>query len=962
MLSENASFLCNLFSKLLETDNSIRESAENQINQLIQYDRIEFIQNCSAIIMDDGIARNIVFFAIQNITLALTPYNVSINNVREYWMNADPEIRSYIKTAVFRGLMFQEENISNMTSKAICVLALIEREEFFPVIEKIIMVSGDDEQSNNADFQSERFSLSALYVLKEILSPPYYFNHINDIPNLKQLIQNMNAQIFDYFAKKAPFKSDKYKEMVASVLNSLILCASPLYQNNEVIQALLPLINNYFLSNPTDNLYETLFQILFNLTTINYSKKKFDFISIYNITTNQIANQANPSHLSIAIYFWTCISKFEINLLQKVIKYKRLLEARNLKCFNEEPPEVNLPIPQAVNNFTKLAATELSEKLFSILTFIDQNNLSSESKDAPREPHMFSTVCLSKFFKLNHRIIFESVRNFWMTTISTYHPPENNSKYNLLYDEKVPWSVKHALLLSISIICTDMDNYKFFNADYFSSNNDDKLLSKMDYDQIIVCDIINFLTDEITPGFRIFYDFLLQSILSPIPRIIDTALYTIKMCVQYYDIGINVDDPQSSPFTFLMTSFKKMMAETKYDETIFERILHILSIYIMKFSKERKFSLIMNFQDDILSLIAFGLTPPLNSYDIYILTNKILKILIIYTPPQEENLVLKIFDITMNSLIDLMKFNSDETIVKQQRTLNIINVILKLEYIKITEEQLFNSARIFFQFMERKNSVFEDALRCLIAIIHKLGTSSNQLTDKIIRFIPDALSSHNPSIITITTVAIVNIYKENSFDPDKNRYLPQNLIESLPNTVEMIISLLNESSFNRDFIPNLLYELANLIDAACYHIPIIKADEIKGIYFKYVDLPLNLSNEYDVEFGNNLYGSIFAGLSSLIKIYDCYDDKAQMMLKNKKNAREFMDAPIRHYLLFNEYSDESLTNYCDYLHTLHHFFGNVISALINRKTNFKPLLFACASDKQELQKKGTDIVLEIKRA
>lgn len=970
--NENVFHLCSLFSKFTENENDVIASAEEEVEQLIAEDVIEFIKNCAAIIMNDEIEKNIIFFAFLSITRALSPQSVSIDVISSRWMDVDQEIREFVKEAVFRGILFEEENITNISSKTICILAIIEKEDFYPVIDQLLCLISEENTEDDQE-QQDRFALSALYVLNEILPPPYYANYIKNrnFPNLKDKIQQMNASLFDIFANQAPSRSDKYKEMIISALNSFILYYSALYQDMAVIQLVIPIIQQYLMSDPSDDIYDLLCQMLYNLIIINYNLKGFEFAVINELIVDLVLKQENPTQFISSINIINYLSKYEFDILQKDIKYLKLLTTQ-INFDWKQASFLKFPYPEAFLNYVRAIPYELLCKLLFTFTLIDENDISAEQKEIQNEPHIYSASCLSNIFKLNHRFVFESVNDFWSDIYKKYYTGENGSSYNLLFDEKIPWTEKHALLLSIPVICAKMGNDKYCTSKYYSKNIGDDikdLLHNFDYDENIRDDIISFLTDEIfSPNFRIFYDFILQAVYSPIPRIVDTALHAIKMCVQCYQIGIEIEDPETAPFTFLMEAFKKIMSETAYNEVIFKRILYVLSMYFLAFYEYKDYSLIMNYKEDIFAILSFGLSAPQNSYDIYILTNKAIGNLIRYTPNDCLIILSQILDNSMSTLIELMSFDFDDmTIIKIQQTLNIIMDIFKRREFNIPNEKLIEASEIIFDIMGQKNSVFEDALTCLIIIIKKLRNGSESIIDIVLSFVPVALSSQSPSIIQMIARALSYLFKENLQDQliqNQNiKVLPQSLLEVLPNSIELITSRLTDESYTSDFYAHLLYSLATLIKSAkyCDFLDLMKIEEIKEIYMNFIPYASSLLRDNEIVAVNDMYESIFEGLSAILDVYKCFDQETQNELNNKNKIREFIRC-ADNYTNMEEFSDGSLESFCNFLHSFNVFFQRRSNSMLNKSSNFRPLCYAHISANEKIVKISNIMVDEMKKA
>lgn len=961
--------LCQLFSKFTEPDNAVLEAAENEVGSLIESDPVEFIHNCSAIIMDDGIEKKIVFHAIQNITRSFTPYDVSINVVRKKWMSTDTSIRDYVRKAVFRGIMFEEENITNMASKALCILAMIERNDFFQVLQQIMSLIVDEGTNEFDQEQSERFALSSLYVINEIIAPPYYSDHINDIPDLKDVINRINEQMIDLFQNRAPMKPDKYKEMVISVLNSIILCFPPLYQDDATIQKILPTIISCFESGPNDEIYDLLCKFLYNLVNINYENGDFDFSFVIQLVVDLIMQQKSPANFISAVMFWNCLSDFEFNILQRNIKFLSLLEFKmKYKNSHTQPFKVSFKEPKFFLNLTSRIPSELIDAILSVFTMIDPNDTSSETKDSP-EPHFYAATCLINFFKVNSREVFNSVKKFWSEIFSKYNGSEVKEGYNLLLDERVPWTEKHALLLSIPVICGNMENYNRYNVGYYHNEIKEpaeNILKNFNYDKDIKNDVISFLTEEvIAPGFRIFHDFILQAIYSPIQRVVDTALYVIKMCVLHYSIGTENENIPNSTFAFLMEGFKKMMDETDYDEIIFQRILYVLSAYFMELGQIKNgYSLIDAYSEEILSIMSIGLSAPQDSYNVFILTNKTIGNFIEYAPIESTDLIYKVLENSVNMLISLMQFDiNDMNIIKQQQTLNIISLIFnKLNRTNMDEKKLIETTQIIFHLMEQKNTVFEDALNCLIFIIINLRDKSSQIIDNVLSFVPVALTSESPSIIQMTVATISYLYKKNVIKEMslggrvQRRNLPQNLIDSLPKTIELVTSYLDNQSFTKDFYQSLLLNLACLLKKARNYMNVEITEKITKYYFDFIPTTVD---ENDTESVLCSFESVFAGFDSILKIYSCFDDESQKQFRTTKHLRLIFNETTKNYFTLDDFYGPSLKYYCKFLHSLYKFFGNDANMLLNKTDTFRPIFYACVSSNKKLKDKGNQTIYEI---
>lgn len=949
---ENTAHLAELFSHFLASDNELIKSTESEIHSFLQSNRLEFLCCCSAIIMNDSNQSQLVFFAIKFIIITLTPFDRPLDFVRNWWLNVNDELKSHIREALLRGILFKEDYVTNMASKAICTLALIDQIDFFPTIEKIVyLVHNEDEQYN-----SEQFQLSALFTLNEIIAPPYFGTLAQqNIPPIKEMISKINHRMLELFVTSFSTKSLPYREKLAMVLNTLIMYASPLYTNKDFVNVIINTVSGLICQeNCSLGLYETFCQILYNLTLANYDETAFPFESINGIILDQIMIQHSLDKLSISIQFYFQLSKFEYRLLQDALQFNQLVNVNvgnkyQIKQFETEiKPRIITKIqrPRISKNLTKILVSNenLVNRLLTILTFIDPSHTYAERNEEPESAHKYSTNCLLYFFRLNPRTIFQYVCMFWTNYYQKYND-KGNPNYDILLDQNLPWTIKHALLLTVSIISSKIDNYELLNPDFCEKSNFDlmsTILGSFEYDPSIFSDIKSFLMQpSIIPSYSIYYNFVLKAINAPIPRIVDTALYTVKIIqksemIGVYDTEIEIDGCHTS-FEYLIRSFQTIISSTEYDEVIFKRMLYGFTAFFDKESLDAK--MILPFQNEILGIIQMGLDPPGNSYEIYDLTIRVLDCFIVSL--SDQSILYTIYQKMFSVLMQLKKHNlNDVVIVKIRETLNIVNSICRNNRFQLNEQDLSNLFGIISELLDTNKNVYEDCLTCLIIMIKKFGVNSDAVLQRIMAITPDSLESQSPSVITKMIVTIGYLYK---YYYKKNECrLHSMLIDEIPNYVQMILRFLNDenTNFTREFYPPLLISLARILSTATELVNYEQTQEILALYLHFAQKDINVKDVYEVEFGNEIYQAIFAGLIVILKIYSNQNPEAKKELTTKDNCRKLISYVPSIFQKFPKYTDKSLKQYCKYFLELKAFLRFRGNALLRKDITFIPLLYA----------------------
>ncbi|OHT10361.1 hypothetical protein TRFO_20407 [Tritrichomonas foetus] len=903
---EEVDHLCQLFSCYLNTNDHIRKNAENEVNQLQSTNIIGFLINCAAIIQNENNAKSQIFFAIQGIIRSFYPNpDITVDQISDKWLGVNLEIRNYLKSSLLKALQYPEKEITNIASTAICYLFNVEKVNIFPFIDEILLMAEDTHNF------PENVNLAALDVINEVSGPQYLGLH-NNYDAVIEMLKKINSKIYELFIS-AQEKSILYQENVAVTLNTLILTASPLYENQNVVNSFLPLLDLYFNRETTsDRLYELVFQMLYKITTINYNNEFFDFSPIIGISSQQIQaniSKGNKDKLSISINFWDHIAKYELMIKKEADKYEAIriyLTKGASRPILTRCPNIKFDDPPSLKSLSSIAATQISPTLLRILTMVNPNELSPEDI-TNKEPHMFATCCLINLFKLNPRIIYENVKNFW---IQNYSPT-------------IPWTHQHAFLLTIALVCNEP----------------------------VSDEVVSFLTTEMTPGFRIFYDFLLQMIKSDILRIVDTALYAIKNCIMYYGIGLDNE-------TLKIIIDILLALSDSNDSFIFARIMYVLSA-IFKKTHSLRIS-IRSYLNQIWIIILKGIERVDKkdwSIDFYILSLKVIESMIKNSNDDSFNFINDVMKMIIQNLKESVNSIDQNICIIQQHQLDVIKVFYHRFYFK--QELIQSSDEIIetiFSVMGAKQiSVYDEALRSLIVIIVSLNKSSAALVDRILPIIPLSLSSESPSIITNTTYALATLYKE-TLNPETTDS-SQALIHTLPHSVELIMNCLNNTMFTRDFYPTLLMSLAIIIKAAGMHIPIAKIEQMIQLYSDYFNKPINPLNQFDVEYGNELYAAGFSGFASILIALDYH--KAENYRSNKAFARIFIGTPPKKLLDLKTFSKDSLMYFCDFLVAFGNFFGNTGNVLLNRLYNYKILIYACTYEDEEVQKKGDETLRQI---
>ncbi|KAH0800864.1 putative importin beta-1 subunit [Histomonas meleagridis] len=851
--------LCNNFLALNNPDPNIRNPAQEIINQKMGSDPLRFILTCSSILNQDNFPPSSYFFSIFFINRRLTPNNlVKIEVIRDNWMNFSEEHRGIIKNAIFRGLLFPDKAISNEAAHTFAKIFSIERNEMIPLIDQLFILIQSPDYSNETHIAG----INALY---EICADDI----LGQMTNSDE-VKSCLAKIFS-FAGQIMLNRNNSEEMkisLCNVFNSLISIASPLFENENVFNGFVTLINNYLADNPTIEFHQHLIQLHISLTKKFYSSQTFNFNDIGEITVRMTYGEQNADKLLNVLEFWDQITKFELRKVQRIRfeqnYIKNYTEKGGLPYCKDSIHKIKCSPP--IRNLTAQTFQRISQRLMQFLTFLppDQSNPEVQLNGV----HSKAFQVLSNMYELCSKPVFDMIQNFWL---ENYQNIEN-----------CPLPILHSLLLTVAIISSEPQCPQQRE------------------------EILNFLTRSLSPDFEFYISKFLVDVMShPSRLIVDTTLYVISLVLENYDLYMN---PET-----IKILIDQMTNHLLDHPIITERIFNVITAIIHRCVNYNHMELYEEIYVPLKCIYDEVLNQSNISSSILQNLSYVIIDLIKYSPDSKMDVVGQALDNSLKEISQRSNFSDNP---------NYITILINDIYI-ITmcfrrfpdgfQEYGVPAANTLFVLMKSNNSVFEESLYGIINITSSLGSQAYKIFDEILPCIQHAISLPSPSLITTTLSALSELYK--SILPDKNNPCYPQLISRLPSTFDLLIKSLHNFNFTRELNTVILRSLAKVVKYASNDIPLRDRDQLLQLYKKYLNTPLLIDSDIDRKYGEDLYLAVCEGLESLILTVQ------QNEVANKKLQKEFLFGITYKITQMQEQSPKCLMAICSLYETYYNKFG-----------------------------------------
>lgn len=952
-----------LLERVSSDNNQIHDEALSEIEKQISENFSNVALILSHIILEKdctNIQANISLNLLKRIFTPEPPLTEDF--ISEKWISISQQDRNTLKDAIFKGLIFNDQQINSIAALTFSELFNIEKSDMFDSIPKLYELYEDSQSSTST-------KTAVITAITEIIGPKSLGSN-TDIFEVQNLLTDIFSHIETYYSECLSLPLE-IRYSICKALNTFLDVAVALFESEDVVYSIIDIaienlekIQQTSSSSPDSNnqlkeLQSEILSILKTLIKIHYNNTDFNPETIFKFIIKQILDynddNSNKDLVNNYINFWKILADFERQIIKRNNNKESLNEIIS-RSYTKKRFEYKIE-PEICRNFciTVMQESQIVEKLILIIQMIDPKDIQSEDISILK-PHMFATVCLQSFLKLNPHFVFESIVTHWKPVIASYHQnmihqKSENQKVEYKPPPPMNWVVDNALITTVSIMCR-------------------KTIIKNE----LVRDLHTLFFEPFDDNYVVLRDFILGTCLmsSNIPKITDNCLFGLTKLIERYPEFLNENDYD------IIINFIKHNKEIE-DDIIFTRMAFLISVIC-----SRKVSLYINNSiklkisqsfDDFVELFKIGIAKE-NSIDnsrykyVYNMMMNVIRFAIYSNHFMDINNDDKIASI-IKSQIDIINEcsksinDNDNNCNKIKHSINLLNVIYSIQnkYIKEFIDFLDPIWESYSKLLYQDSPLFGYCLEGIGVLVYCIDGTHMNLLYSANDFVNVGLLSNDQSIITNSVFIRSVIYKISI----NNKYEGFNeLLDNFPSNYQMIVeNCLSNNEFKREYYPNLLSALGVLISACSddireNHSEIV--NEFISLYEKFASMPLSIDKNKndDVEYANCFYSSLFNLASSILK---CISN-SNSLRGNRKFMRLMNDAVPPAYLrnLEFHFSNNSLISFYSFLQQYNQTFGARGNVILNRPTNYIIIFHGMNSNNRNVSDFARTVLTMVKKA
>jgi hypothetical protein len=883
-MSHDVRELAGLFDDALEADERIRNPAEHAIIQMFVTSAPALLVKCAEIILSPAQISTRAWqycFVLFNRAFCPTAQN-SLPVIQRSWRDVVPDSdREKIKMAAVRGLMFPDEKIWQPAAIAVSQIVSTDPILSFDLLENLVTLLVSAEYSPSTRFAAisairEIYKSGAISLIDPDTVFPILKSHLEyfyvTLANAHAFVPSFIREIFLTLAELVRIQPTRF---------------APAQEQSVIFgfcRNILPHVLDL-------TLFESIHILFDGMVQSFYGSSTFDIEQILQLTGFGI-NSNRPDFVSISLAFWRTEIACEIELMHQNETIQNYNNARESHLTNRQRAEGSKcsVLPECcyqrtiLANYWQLFASRFLNVVFDVMFRIDATQTGVETQDDKVEPHMFAFSVIRKIFFLEPLLVLEHCRRIF-------------SQFDA---SEITWVRRHGMLLVLGCICSR---------------------------QRILPEIRELLEEQGC--------FVIESTVSDVDRVSETALYVLDLAIECYGLYVT-----PNTLTELIHHVETLINR---DTGIAGRSIDVLTRIIERFGRLMEDSPlpgIWPYIEDVYTRVT--------SQDDIWLIEKVCHLLEQYVCRLPNNFFDSVKQMT-ESLVSNLQASSlyfavedrGRILALRQGFLSILGGIFKTYGIRLDVQAHSASKALLGFVLSSSEKAMEEVLRALIHIVTALADDTKSVLDELWPAIERSISSQDPSLITTTVMLVSNLYRQ----------VPELVISRLRPVVGLITTCLDTAQFTRDFYPNLMRALSYILTSVAETTVVIPParDHIFHLFQRLVSLPLDLSKEEDVEFGNRIYEVIFMGYASVI--YSGKDDVSFLM-----ESRVAFFAPVQGYLrLAGRFSDESLKAFLDFMSICRSYLPQRCGVLLNNKKNYAVLLWAQASRNKEIAKDAEDL-------
>lgn len=929
---EDIQELIELFNRQSSNVEEVQSAAEQQLVEYYNTNVIKLIVVSAYILEMDNIEEFAYYWAIFSLKKSFTP-DVSLTRqlIRNVWnKNVHPDTRICVAKSVFRSLLNPLPSVCGLATVAYSNLFSIEETNMISMTENDLLAVFTDSDGQFSDLAKK----TVISTIKEICKEEI-IGELVKYEEIQVFLGNVNDFLYNILFCFDQYTIDILNEVCQS-LKYLVHSATPLYFAPEMQQQFLNAFSNILEVCTDDVLYRNIHAIIYNMIVVLYDMPSFLIEDFMNISLIGVLQCKNPIFIIRSIEHWIDIANFEKNRrmkLNNMFKYKTYCKAKNFR--SAQKSEDNFPIYLKFCSFSMKEPFFLSHRLIELLILPETASKEPESlesitfdNDSFELIPKYALKCLTYLFRLDPSQVFDDVTKFWT---------ENN-------DDSL-WTMINAKFLSIVAICNEplvLPGVK--------GKENVPMRANQGYPGIPT-----FLNERV-----IQYTWAFTS--SPNLRIVENALLSLRYAINEYSfllgeetigillgwLGVLILNPNPTlcylAIETLVSTINKLH-HSLFEETIANNFQNLYGMFLKVIARDDAFSSNL-FQEAFKLLKAFiSKCSTLSSLD-------------------NIKFILKESCTNLSKSVQMFADFNQNKFISQQQNLSLI-VECFLNFRENLADCFEIAVKTVLNFMDKHFEIHEDAFEALTLILYYLPENSNDLIEIMFAYVPVALETYNPSIISNTIFALSVLYEQIYYIGDDRCKKAQEFMESrIEDMYKLILDTLNNDQyFNIYHITYILRALSTLIKITSPQNE--ERDFFYELFTKYSALPINIqSDENDTDSGysqevnsyNLFYASLFDGFASLIPLYKNEERRNKIKL-----MRALMGHPKKFkYLEKFFFSSKSLLSFCSFLDTFRIVFGKDGTAFLNQQTNFELLLWALSLGDNKLNVTSLKLWKDIK--
>ena len=875
----NVDELISIFQALQDENEEIRNDSTAKLDDLLNNRTPELIDLSTTIILADNFTNFIyqnAFIALKNV-LSLPQSQLHLSQL---WSTTlSPEQRENFKTAIIRGLMFEDQSIGRIASLNILKVFEIERTEF-PVFESLSEILGNEE--------SLPIRQNVVYCVKEIIESGVF----NDISfqlwkeNYSETCCSIFSTVLSYLKDGVEYESEDASQVFLTestkCLTSLLHC---LKRELLVLGSQIS-INNIFveaLRHVTDvNLCQAIWDFFFEQMTVFYAHEEFIFLKTLLSELLFSFYKVDPRFVCIAFTTLSNFSEYE----EGIENEKKGLEKYESVCS------------------IKSAEYKLTKKY----------SLPTKAEDVKYKNYLgkYGTVIIKPLIEL---VCTASTENFAEIEESSLSDGSDEVTINYL-----PLQAASLLKKLMRLFTNEITND-------ISSNRAPNFAS---LDNLAVLLLLQVLSETKSTAVKMF--FIEQ--LDPLFGFIESNNPVIAKFA--FGILINV----SKLFPFFEEAYnvvRVMNVSLAYAESDPRTVSIAIDCMIQVFrnadlSKGDVFDtiipVIMEFCTGVLGredAIEENLVP--KAYEV-------MEEIIVRSPKDKFEVTQSIFQTAFDQINELIDPSADSSILQRDVIISCLLKNISHSFISFPEEmQEFGHATsdiLFKMASDASSPNYKDVLDTLITVVYSLKEGSRELLEKLSECIDNALKSKSPEIIADTIVMLQILIAHLSGDD----------ISSFGSIIDSIFTII-EGEEMLYYIPTILRAISGIFLSMKSFITVEHKEQLFNSLMQMAKLGM-IQEQGNVDFRNQVLVSFFSSAKDLILTEEemiASKEGTCFFSSGLKTLRE-MFAACNTMHKFPPYSTEALSSFAEFINVVFSLFGNSASPVLVREKVIA-LLFAC---------------------